>query len=381
MRFANPLRGDVPVNSPLGAGVILPLLWRDVGKLHPWLIYGAEVGLLLLAFLGVRLIVVRWLRAWAMQHRMRHRSAIVEVVAQGLTPVLLIGLLEAAFNLLDLPSIMLGRVNHVMNIAILILTLFFLSRLLQVLVARWMAKAEGATDNSESIQFFAKVIFGVVATLLVLENLHVELKTVWTTLGIGGVAVALALQDTLSNFFAGFYLRLDKPVEPGDYVLMEGSQEGFIYELGWRSTRIRTLSNNLVIIPNTKLASTVLINYSAPVSENSLLIDIKVRKGSDPEQVKNILVDEAQLATKEIHGLDPDFQPRARFVPKPDESLQDYAIISRVASGSRQFALRRQLRDRMLARLKREGIEVSPAEPASQRQRPQNGRSRGAAGG
>jgi len=362
MRFASPLCGHAPVNSPLGAGVILPLLWRDVDKLHPWQTYGAEVGLLLLAFLGMRLIVVRWLRARAMQHRMRHLGAIVEVVAQGLTPILLIGLLEAAFNLLDLPSLVLGRVNHVMNIAILVLTLFFLSRLLQVLVARWMATAEGASDNSESIQFFARVIFGVVATLLVLENLHVELKTVWTTLGIGGVALALALQDTLSNFFAGFYLRLDKPVELGDYVLMEGSQEGFIRELGWRSTRIRTLSNNLVIVPNTKLASTVLINYSAPGSENSLLIDIKVREGPDPEQVREILVDEAQLATKEIKGLDPDFQPRARFVAKAGEPLQDYAIISRVASGSHQFALSHQLRDRLLTRLKREGIDASPGE-------------------
>ena len=208
MELGSPLRWHTMVSSPLGGAVILPLFWRDTGKVHPWLIYGTEVSLLLLAFLAVRLIVVRWLRGWAARHRMHHRSAIVEVVTQGLTPVLLIGLLDAAFNLLDLPSIVLTRVNRAMNLAILILALFFLSRLLQILVARWMASAEGATDNSESVQYFAKFIFGVVATLLVLENLHVELKTVWTTLGIGGVAVALALQDTLSNFFAGFYLRL-----------------------------------------------------------------------------------------------------------------------------------------------------------------------------
>jgi small-conductance mechanosensitive channel len=362
MGFASSFRGKVMLSSAPGTAVISPLLWHDLGKLHPWLIYGVEISLLLLAFLSVRLIVVRWLRGWALRHRMRHRSAMVEVVAQGLTPILLVGLLEAAFNLLDLPAIALSRVNRAMNVSILILALFFLSRLLQILVARWMTSAEGATDNSESVQYFTKFIFGAVATLVVLENLHVELKTVWTTLGIGGVAVALALQDTLSNFFAGFYLRLDKPVELGDYVLLEGSQEGFIRELGWRSTRMRTLSNNLVVIPNTKLASTVLINYSAPVSENSLLVDIKVKEGPDPEQVKNILMDEARLATREIVGLDPDFQPRARFVPKTGEPLQDYAIISRVVNGSHQFALTRQLRDRLSSRLEREGIEVSVPE-------------------
>ena len=145
-------------------------------------------------------------------------------------------------------------------------------------------------------------------------------------------------------------------------MLLEGSQEGFIRELGWRSTRMRTLSNNLVIIPNTKLASTVLINYSAPGSENSLLIDIKVKQGSDPEQVKEILMDEARLATKEIDGFDTDFQPRARFVPKASELLQDYAVISRVASSSHQFALNHQLRDRLVTRLEREGFEVLTAE-------------------
>ena len=86
------------------------------------------------------------------------------------------------------------------------------------------------------------------------------------------VAGALAFQETLSNFFAGVYLRLDSLVHIGDYIELESGEEGFAIEHGWRSARIRTLPKNGVIVPNARLASAIVTNYSLPEPQMSLSI-------------------------------------------------------------------------------------------------------------
>lgn len=336
------------------------ILSRDFTKLHPWLIYGAEISLLILGLAVVRFVVVHFLRRWG-RRKGAHHSEMADVIAQGLTPVLLVLLLEMAFSLLDIPREILARVDRGFNIVVLVLVLYFLSKVLQLLLNRWIAKAEGATLSRETIQFFSKVFFGIVATLLVLENLDIQLKTVWTTLGIGGVAIALALQDTLSNFFAGLYLRLDNPVQIGDYVLMEGSQEGFVRELGWRSTRMQTLSNTTVIIPNAKLATTVLVNYTAPVIENAVVINLKIARDADPERVKPILTDAGTKASREITGCESDSAPWIRLIERPGQPMNDYAVIVRLCNDADPNHVERQLRERLLARLAAEHIEGIPA--------------------
>jgi small-conductance mechanosensitive channel len=84
-----------------------------------------------------------------------------------------------------------------------------------------------------------------------------------TALGIGGLAAALALQDTLSNLFGGFHLLADQPVRIGDLIRLENGMEGVVEDIGWRSTRIRSLSKDLIVVPNAKLAQSILTNCSS----------------------------------------------------------------------------------------------------------------------
>src|SRR5436189_26412 len=90
----------------------------------------------------------------------------------------------------------------------------------------------------------------VLATIMALESLGVPVAPLLTTLGVGSLAVALALQETLANFFAGLYLLADRPVRPGDYIKIHDGEEGFVQAIGWRSSRLRTTKNNIVIVPN-----------------------------------------------------------------------------------------------------------------------------------
>ncbi len=107
------------------------------------------------------------------------------------------------------------------------------------------------------------LIYGL-AGLLMLDLLSINISPLIAGLGLGGLAVALAIQPTLSNLFAGTYVMTEGVVSPGDYIQLEGSVAGYVVDVGWRSTRIRTWTNNLVVIPNSKFADTIITNYNRP---------------------------------------------------------------------------------------------------------------------
>ncbi|TLY18330.1 MAG: mechanosensitive ion channel, partial [Nitrospirae bacterium] len=134
-----------------------------------------------------------------------------------------------------------------------------------------------------------------------------------TALGVGGLAVALALQETLSNFFAGVHLLLEKPLRVGDFVKLESGQEGYVVDIGWRTTRIRMLPNNMVIVPNSKITQSILTNYYLPDPTMALLIPVSASYDGDPHHVERVLVEEATKAIGQIPGLLAEPAPFVRF--------------------------------------------------------------------
>ena len=109
-----------------------------------------------------------------------------------------------------------------------------------------------------------------------LDVLGVRITPLLTALGVGGLAVALALQDTLSNLFAGVHLLADRPIRVGDYVKIAETIEGHVVDVGWRSTRVRTLGNNVMIVPNKRVAESVIVNYDMPERRMSLGVPVSV---------------------------------------------------------------------------------------------------------
>ena len=121
------------------------------------------------------------------------------------------------------------------------------------------------------------IVRGVVLTmglLIVLNGLGLSITPMLTALGVGGVAVALALQDTLANLFAGIYVTVAGQIRVGDYVRLDSGQEGYVADIGWSSTRIRMLPNNLVLVPNGKLSQAIVTNYYLPDRELAVLVEV-----------------------------------------------------------------------------------------------------------
>jgi small-conductance mechanosensitive channel len=179
-----------------------------------------------------------------------------------------------------------------------------------------------------------------------------------TALGVGGLAVALALQDTLANLFAGIHILMEKSIRVGDFVRLETGQEGYVEDITWRTTRIKMLPNNMVIIPNSKLSQSIMTNYYLPEKRMALLIPIGVSYSSDPEKVERILVEEAKKAVGEVPGLLGEPEPAVRFIPGFGESSLDFTLVCHVQEFTDQYPVQHELRKRIFKRFKDEGIEI-----------------------
>lgn len=194
--------------------------------------------------------------------------------------------------------------------------------------------------------------------LIILGVLGISIAPLITALGVGGLAVALALQDTLANLFAGIHILVEKSVRVGDFIRLETGQEGYVEDINWRTTRIRMPSNNMVVITNSKLSQSVVTNYSLPERKSAVQIQVGVSYCSDPESVEKILLEEANKAVGEVKILLPEPAPAVNLCPGFGESSLDFTLTCHVREFNDQAAAQHELRKRIIKRLKAEGIEI-----------------------
>lgn len=198
----------------------------------------------------------------------------------------------------------------------------------------------------------------ILGLLIILSVLGISITPLITALGVGGLAVALALKDTLANLFAGVHILVEKSIRVGDFIRLETGQEGYVEDITWRTTRIRMLPNNMVIIPNSKLAQSIVINYHLPEKRMSLQIPISVSYSSDPDKVEEVLLEEVKKAIGKVQGLLGEPEPSVRFVPGFGESSLDFTLTCQVQEVADLYPVQHELRKRIFRRFKEEGIEI-----------------------
>jgi small-conductance mechanosensitive channel len=161
----------------------------------------------------------------------------------------------------------------------------------------------------------ARITLLVVSVAFLLDNLGVRVTALVTTLGVSSLAVALALQDTLSNFFAGIYLQADRPFRVGNYVRLDTGDEGTVIDIGWRTTRLRTGANNTIVVPNERLLKSIITNYDLPGSELVLSVHVAVPYGTDVGTVERLLLEAVRRARAEVPGILESPAPSVRLIP------------------------------------------------------------------
>ena len=306
----------------------------------------------------VKRLLFRTLRKWAARTATRFDDLLIAVI-QGpfMLWVLILGVHLAAQSS-DLPVKATAFVARTLLILWIISLTVAGSRLASALIRHYGGGLNGALPVTTITQSISSLVVVTVGLLILLNTLGISITPILTALGVGGLAVALALQDTLSNLFAGFYVSLAGQVRAGDYVKLDTGVEGYVTDITWRSTTLRALPNNLIVVPNAKLAGAILTNYSLPEKRMSLSISIGVSYESDPDQVERVLIEEALRGASDIPGLLSEPAPFVRFIPGFGEYSLDFTLICQVKEFVDQYLVQHELRRRILKRFRREGIEI-----------------------
>ena len=200
------------------------------------------------------------------------------------------------------------------------------------------------------------VVFGV-GTLVLLSTFGISVAPVLTTVGIGGIAVALGLQETLSNLFAGMQITLAGNLRVGDFIRLESGEQGFIDDIHWRATRVRTLPNNIVLIPNSRLAQSVLTNYNRPSKDLAVLVEVGVHYASDLDHVERVTCGVAGDIMKRVSGGVAEFEPFIRFHTFAESSV-NFTVILRAREFGDNFLIKHEFMKALSRAYAREGILI-----------------------
>lgn len=205
---------------------------------------------------------------------------------------------------------------------------------------------------------FASVVIYLLGFLIALDYMGVSITPLITALGVGGLAVALALQDTLSNLFSGLNILMTRKIRPGDYVLLDTGQEGNVTDITWRNTTIRALANNLVIVPNSKLGAAIVTNTHLPEKEMGLVLPVTVALDNDLALVEKVSLEVAREVLADPERAIPGFDPFVRYGGFTDLGVQ-FSVILRVREFREQYLLKHEFFKRLHERYRAEGIKFA----------------------
>lgn len=234
---------------------------------------------------------------------------------------------------------------------------WILARVLSGMTRIRSADSQAAAASSSIISNIIKVIVYCIGILVVLQFFGISITPILAGLGVGGLAVALALQDTLSNLFAGIQIISTKKMNTGDLVRLESGQEGFIEDISWRYTTIRTGDNNIIIIPNSKLSGLIVSNLFLPDKEFVCNIAIGVDYSSDLDKVERIVIEVIKTLQEDMEECVPNFDPFIRYQQFSPSSIDLKAFI-RVREFGGQFLVKHEFIKRIQKRFREENITI-----------------------
>jgi small-conductance mechanosensitive channel len=317
--------------------------------------------LLIAAVVGgliARSLLFRVIRRWAVASDSNLGELFVEVLRGPIVLWSLILGLHLATQNSEIPRRYLHYVPQALAVLWILSLTIAASRLAGNIVRVYGEHVTGAKDVASLTQKLAQLTVVAVGLVLMLKIVfNISPAPVLTTLGVGGLAVALGLQDTLANLFAGFYVSISGVVRLGDYIKLNTGEEGYITDINWRCTLMRGTTNNLVVIPNSKLGQAIFTNYALPEPRIATSISVGVAYDSDVERVESILLEEATGAPGKIAGLLPDPPPYVLFNPAGDSALV-FQINFSVADFGGQAGVQSELRKRVVKRLQREKVTI-----------------------
>lgn len=305
-----------------GVGWFLGLPW------YVWLLF-----LIVIAFVlawTIERVVIALLRRWAR----RTTSQVDDVILTSVHPSVEVALfvLFVWGGLRYLPLNLSALTTHIIDNAGATI-IIFAGAVAGVRLIRGFMRLHASRDERWlgltliGTRVVAIVVY-TIAFLTVLSQYGIAITPIVTALGVGGIAVALALQDTLANMFSGIWIQTQKAMRPGHYIKVEELQlDGWVQEVGWRTTKIKTLPGNLIEMPNKTVANSTITDYFQPETKMGTSITITTGFEADPEKIVPMMLEECMAAADEVSFVLREPAPAARLNKATDNGWEFWMSI------------------------------------------------------
>lgn len=266
------------------------------------------------------MIFSKYLEVFAKKTETELDDMIFERTKHPLFYLILAGGLKLAISYLGIN----GTWNSIVNMIAAWVIVFVLSRAVDVIIIVWGKVIAHKTSTKLDevllplLHKFSKVVFVVIAFMWTLSIWNIDITPYLAGVGISGIVLGLALQDSLKNVFGGVSLIVDGAIKVGDKIRLESGEVGDVIDVGLRSTKIRTYDNEELTVPNGYLADSRVQNYTRPTKKMRVWVSFGVEYGADTKKVKQVL--EKELSKME--GIMEDPAPAIQFLNMGDFALE-----------------------------------------------------------
>ena len=244
-----------------------------------------------------------------------------------------------------------------LQIAFILLATVVAGKVINRFVRIYAQKKEHVFPTTTIFTNLVRVIILGMGLLMILQTLGISIAPLLTAVGVGGLAVALGLQATLANLFTGLQIIFAGQIRRGDYIKLDTGEEGYVHDITWRNTTIHSLPDNMVIVPNSKMATAVITNFSRPKKDLSVSVSVGVAYESDLEKVEQVALDVAKEVVRELAPDIAGFEPAVRFNAFADSSI-NFTVSLKAKEFADQYRVKHIFIKRLKERFAKEKIDI-----------------------
>lgn len=324
---------------------------NDILQLSLYTFAGLLTGLLLYK------IVMPFIAKLAAKTSLKSDDLIIKTLSSWVIPWFFALGLFMGLRRLELDSNLYYWIKNGLLIFYIFSATLITARVVSGMIKIKAAGSDTVIPSSSIISNIVIVIIYCIGLLIILQSQGISITPILTALGVGGLAVALALQNTLSNLFAGLQIISSGNFNKGDFIKLSTGEDGFIEDITWRSTTIRAASDHIIIVPNSKLADMTVSNYYLPQHEITFAVELGVHYGSDLSRVEKITKEVIKETLQESEDGVQEFEPEISFTSFAESSIRLKAFL-RVNNYPAQFQVRSMFIKKLHDRYSKEGIEI-----------------------
>ncbi len=252
-------------------------------------------------------------------------------IFKGVKPFYFFVALYFGIKVLSLPDLADNVIRVLFIIVIVYEVIRAIEKIIDYVVRKYFVKDKAANEVENrsmirAIKIISKVALWAIGVTIVLDNLGIDVTSIIAGLGIGGIAVALAIQNILGDIFSSFSIYIDKPFQVGDFIVV-GEDMGTVERIGLKTTRLRTLQGEEMIISNKELTSARVQNFKR-MEQRRVVFTLGVVYGTKPEKLQSIPEIVKDIVVQQKNA---DFD-RCHFKSFGDSSL-DFEVVYFVNSG------------------------------------------------